>query len=338
MRAMILDASAEIDASPPPSPSPLTLRDVEPPRPGEGELRARVTACAVCRTDLHIIEGDLPERTRPIIPGHQAVGVVDELGDGCTRFALGDRIGIAWLRSTDGTCKFCRSARENLCPDSRYTGYDANGGYAEYATVPQDYAYALPGAFDDINDAPLLCAGLIGYRALKRASVPDGGRLLLVGFGSSAHIVLQLALHRGYEPYVVTRSKNHLRMATEMGAVWTGSDAKDLPDKMDSAILFAPVGKLVPPIMAVLERGGVLSIAGIHLTDIPSLNYEEHLFYDREIRSVAANTREDGRELLAEAAEAGVRPHVTTYPLEDANRALQDMKHSRTDGTGVLVM
>ncbi len=334
MRAMILDASAEIEKSPP----PLTLREVEPPRPGGGELRVRVAACAVCRTDLHVIEGDLPERIRPIIPGHQAVGVVDELGDGCTKFALGDRVGIAWLRSTDGTCKFCRSGRENLCPDSRYTGYDAHGGYAEYATVPEDYAYGLPDRFDDINGAPLLCAGIIGYRALKRASVPDGGKLLLVGFGSSAHVVLQLALHRGYEPHVVTRSENHLRMATGMGAVWTGTDTADLPDKMDSAILFAPVGKLVPPIMAVLERGGVLSIAGIHLSDIPPLNYEKHLFYDREIRSVAANTREDGRELLAEAAEAGVRPRVTTYSLEDANRALQDMKHSRTDGTGVLVM
>lgn len=338
MRAMILDASAEIDASPPPPPPPLTLREVEAPRPGAGELRVRVTACAVCRTDLHVIEGDLPERIRPIIPGHQAVGVVDELGDGCTRFALGDRVGIAWLRSTDGTCRFCRGGRENLCPDSRYTGYDADGGYAEYATVPEDYAYGLPDRFDDINDAPLLCAGIIGYRALKRASVPDGGKLLLVGFGSSAHVVLQLALHRGYEPYVVTRSENHLRMATAMGAVWTGTDAADLPGKMDSAILFAPVGTLVPPIMAALERGGVLSIAGIYLSDVPSLNYEKHLFFDREIRSVAANTREDGRELLAEAAEAGVRPRVTTYSLEDANRALQDMKHSRTDGTGVLVI
>ena len=334
MRAMILDASAEIDDSPP----ALTLHEVEAPRPGERELRVRVTACAVCRTDLHVIEGDLPERIRPIIPGHQAVGVVDELGDGCTRFALGDRVGIAWLRSTDGTCRFCRSGRENLCPNSRYTGYDADGGYAEYATVPEDYAYGLPDRFDDINDAPLLCAGIIGYRALKRASVPDGGKLLLVGFGSSAHVVLQLALHRGYEPYVVTRSENHLRMAAAMGAVWTGTDAADLPGKMDCAILFAPVGTLVPPIMAALERGGVLSIAGIYLSDVPSLNYEKHLFFDREIRSVAANTREDGRELLAEAAEAGVRPRVTTYSLEDANRALQDMKHSRTDGTGVLVI
>ncbi len=334
MRAMVLETSADIDDSPP----PLTMGEIAPPRPGEAELRVRVTACAVCRTDLHVIEGDLPERVRPIIPGHQAVGIVDELGDGCTRFALGDRVGIAWLRSTDGTCKFCRSGRENLCPDSRYTGYDANGGYAEYAIVPEDHAYALPGAFDDIHGAPLLCAGLIGYRALKRASVPDDGKLLLVGFGSSAHIVLQLALHRGYKPYVITRSESHRHLATEMGAAWAGTDAADLPGKMDSAILFAPVGKLVPPVMAALERGGVLAIAGIHLTDVPSLTYEEHLFYEREIRSVTANTREDGRKLLAEAAEAGVRPHVTTYPLEDANRALQDMKHSRTNGTGVLVM
>jgi propanol-preferring alcohol dehydrogenase len=331
MRAMVLHRSADIDDS------PLTMQEVADPHPGPEEVRVRVTTCAVCRTDLHVIEGDLPEQQRPIIPGHQVVGVVDEVGAECRTIRPGDRIGIAWLRSTDGTCRFCRTARENLCPASRYTGYHADGGYAEHAVVPEGFAYRLPDGFDDVEGAPLLCAGLIGYRALKRAGVPDRGRLLLVGFGSSAHVVLQIALHRGYETFVLTRSDNHIRQAKEMGAAWAGSDPAHLPTKPDSAILFAPTGRLVPPVMASLERGGILSIAGIHLSDVPSLNYEQHLFYDKEIRSVAANTREDGRELLVEAAEAGVRPHVKTYPLADANVALQEMKHSRVEGTGVLL-
>jgi propanol-preferring alcohol dehydrogenase len=332
MRAMVLDRSADIDDS------PLVMREVEDPHPAAGEVRVRVSVCAVCRTDLHVIEGDLPKERRPVIPGHQVIGVVDELGDGCRRLKEGDRVGIAWLRQTDGTCSFCRSSRENLCPNSRYTGYHADGGYGEYATVPESFAYDLPDGFDDIRGSPLLCAGLIGYRALERARVPDAGKLLLVGFGSSAHVVLQIARHRGYETFVVTRSENHIRMAEKMGADWSGSEMAGLPTKVDSAILFAPTGQLVPPVMEALDRGGTLSIAGIHLTDIPPLSYEQHLFYDKEIRSVAANTREEGRELLAEAMAARVEPHVTTYPLTDANEALQDMKHSRVEGTGVLVI
>ena len=241
-------------------------------------------------------------------------------------------------RSTDGTCRFCRSARENLCSASRYTGYHYDGGYAEYAVVPEAFAYALPDGFDDATAAPLLCAGIIGYRALERAQVPPGGKLLLVGFGSSAHLTLQIALYRGHEVFVVTRSDGHMRTAREMGAVWAGADSAGLPAKMDSAVLFAPAGHLVPPVMSALERGGTLSIAGIHLTDVPPLQYQEHLFYDKQIRSVAANTREDGRRMLAEAARADVKPQVTTYPLADANRALQDMKHSRIEGTGVLLV
>jgi propanol-preferring alcohol dehydrogenase len=329
---MVLDRSADIDES------PLVMREVDDPHPAAGEVRISVTVCAVCRTDLHVIEGDLPAEKRPVIPGHQVVGVVDELGEGCSRLREGDRVGIAWLRHTDGTCQFCRSSRENLCPDSRYTGYHADGGYGEFATVPEAFAYSLPHEFDDVTGSPLLCAGLIGYRALKRAQVPDAGKLLLVGFGSSAHVVLQIARYRGYETFVVTRSANHVRMAKQMGADWAGSDMADIPTKVDSAILFAPTGRLVPPVMEALDRGGTLSIAGIHLSDVPPLNYEQHLFYDKEIRSVAANTREDGQELLAEAVDAGVVPHVTTYPLAEANKALQDMKHSRVEGTGVLVI
>ena len=332
MRAVVLEKTAPVDES------PLELREVADPSPSPGEVRVKVSACGVCRTDIHIIEGDLPEEKRPVIPGHQVVGVVDRVGEGAKQFLVGQRIGIAWLRHTDGTCKFCRVARENLCPDSRYTGYHSDGGYAEYAVVPETFAYALPDGFDDVTGAPLLCAGLIGYRALERAQVPPGGKVLLAGFGSSAHVVLQIALHRGLEVYVSSRGESHLAMAREMGAAWAGADVADLTEKMDSAILFAPVGTLVPPLMSALERGGTLSIAGIHLTDIPTLQYEQHLFYDKQIRSVAANTREDGRRLLAEAVHAGVKPQVTTYPLSDANRALQDMKHSRIGGTGVLVI
>ncbi len=332
MRAAVLETTADIDSD------PLHVREVDDPSPGPDEVRVRVRACAVCRTDLHVIEGDLPEQRRPVILGHQVVGIVDQVGQGCTRLEHGMRVGIAWLRETDGTCRFCLSGRENLCADSRYTGYHADGGYADFATVPEAFAYDLPEGFDDVSGAPLLCAGLVGYRALERAEVPEGGRLLLVGFGSSAHIVLQLALGRGHEVFVVTRSDNHVRHALEMGAGWAGNDLRDLPVKVDSAVLFAPVGHLVPPIMAALERGGTLSIAGIYLSDVPPMEYEAHLFHEKQIRSVEANTRDDGRRLLEEAGSAGVRPHVTTYDLGDANRALQDMKHSRLRGTGVLVL
>ncbi len=332
MRAMMLEANGDIDES------PLVARDIEPPQPKAGEILVRVEVCAVCRTDLHIIEGDLPAQRQPVVPGHQVVGVVEAVGEGVAEFQRDHRVGIAWLRSTDGTCRFCRSGRENLCPNSRYTGYHDDGGYAEYAVVPAAFAYPLPTRADASRLAPLLCAGLIGYRALKRANVPDGGKLLLVGFGSSAHIVLQIAVRRGYDVFVVSRGENHIRLANEMGASWAGTDVAALPTPVDSAILFAPVGRLVPPIMAALDKGGTLSIAGIHLTDIPPLNYERHLFFDREIRSVAANTRQDGRELLDEAVRAQVEPHVITYDLEDANRALQDLKHSRVAGTGVLSM
>ncbi len=264
MRAAVLEATAEIDTG------PLELRDVEDPTAGPGEVRVRVRTCAICRTDLHVIEGDLPEEKRPLIPGHQVVGVVDQVGPGCARLRVGSRVGIAWLRETDGTCRFCRSGRENLCGAARYTGYHADGGYAQYAVVAEAFAYDLPDSVDDLSSAPLLCAGLIGYRALERAEVPEGGRLVLVGFGSSAHIVLQLALGRGHEVFVVTRSAGHVRHALEMGAGWAGHDLGDLPVKMDSAVLFAPAGRLVPPVMKALGSGGTLSIAGIRLSDVPA--------------------------------------------------------------------
>jgi propanol-preferring alcohol dehydrogenase len=330
MRAMVLEQQKPV------SESPLVLREVEDPQPADEEVRVKVSACAVCRTDIHIVEGDLALRRTPVIPGHQIVGRIDRLGENVTRFHVGQRIGIAWLRQVDGTCGFCLRGRENLCPASRYTGFDADGGYAEYAVVPQDFAYELPEGFDDEHVSPLLCGGLIGYRALERAAVPEKGRLLLVGFGSSAHIVIQIALYRGYEVQVVTRSERHIAQAKKLGAAWAGADFRDLPAKANSAILFAPSGKLVPPTLEALDRGGICAIAGIHLSEVPALNYDRHLYQERELRSVTSNTRDDARALFAESKSAGVRVHTTSYSLQDANRALMDIKQSKVEGTPVL--
>jgi alcohol dehydrogenase, propanol-preferring len=331
MRAMILTEQKPVEES------PLIEADLDEPQAGPGEVRVKVSACAVCRTDIHVVEGDLALHKTRLVPGHQIVGRIDQIGRDATGRRLGDRIGIGWLRHVDGTCEFCRRGRENLCPDSRYTGYDADGGYAELAVVPNDFGYQLPDGFDDEHVAPLLCGGLIGYRALERAEVPTRGRLLLIGFGSSAHLVIQLALARGHEVYVVTRSQNHIREAKALGAAWAGDDFRDLPARAHSAILFAPSGKLVPPTMEALERGGICSIAGIHLSDVPGLDYQRHLYQERELRSVTANTREDARALLAEAASAGIKPATSRYSLGEANRALQDMKASRSKGTPVLI-
>ena len=332
MRAMVLTQQKSVGEL------PLTKQEMDAPRAGLGEVRVKVSVCAVCRTDLHIIEGDLAPHRMPVIPGHQIVGRVDEIGDGVMRLGVGRRIGIAWLQHVDGTCQFCRRGRENLCPDSRYTGYDVDGGYAEYAVVPEDFAYELPEKLHDERISPLLCAGLIGYRALQRATVPEKGRLLLVGFGSSAHIVIQIALHRGHEIWVVTRSENHIRQAHQLGAAWAGCDFRDLPGKAHGAVLFAPSGKLVPPTLEALDRGGICSIGGIHLSDVPSLDYGRHLYQERELLSVTANTREDLRAFFADAVGANVRPHTTSYALADANRSLLDMKRSNIEGTPVLAI
>jgi len=272
------------------------------------------------------------------VPGHQIVGVVDRLGPGCRRLAVGQRIGVAWLRHTCGVCSYCAKGRENLCEFSRFTGYHADGGYAQYAVVPEEFAYVIPETFGDAQAAPLLCAGIIGYRSLERSNLPPGGRLAIYGFGSSAHVVIQIALARGCEVFVVTRGEKHRRLARELGAAWVGEQADELPAKVDSAILFAPAGELVPPALASLEKGGTLALAGIYVSQIPSLDYEQHLFYERNLRSVTANTRDDGRRLLAEAAAIPVRPHTTVYPMADANRALLDLKSDAISGTGVLMM
>jgi len=332
MKAMVFDRIGPIEDS------PLRLAEVPDPEPGPGEIRIAVRACAICRTDLHVIEGDLPSAGLPRIPGHQIVGVVDALGAGCRRFNVGERVGVAWLRGTCGKCEYCQSGRENLCEHTRFTGYHADGGYAEYAVVDGEFAYAIPRPFSDVEAAPLLCAGIIGYRALERSRLPPGGKLALFGFGSSAHVVMQIALHRGAEVYVVTRGEKHRRLAAEMGAAWVGQDAAAMPDKVHSAIIFAPAGELVLPALEMLRKGGTLALAGIHMSEIPALNYHRHVFFERDIRSVTCNTRQDGCGLLAEAAAIPIRPHTTVYPLAEANRALQDLKHDRISGTGVLVI
>jgi alcohol dehydrogenase, propanol-preferring len=320
---------------------PLRLSTTdEMPRPGPGELLLRVLACGVCRTDLHVTEGDLAPRvpTPPgVTPGHEVVGEVAALGEGAAGFAVGDRAGAAWLRWTDQDCRFCTRGAENLCPNSLYTGWDADGGYAEYLTVPAAYAHHLPPGYSEAELAPLLCAGIIGYRALKRAELPPGGRLGLYGFGGSAHLAAQVALAQGATVHVLTRGEQAQRLARELGAASVGGAADLPPEPLDSAILFAPVGDLVLPALAALDRGGTLAIAGIYLSDIPSLNYERHLFQERQLRSVTSNTRADAREFLAFAAEHKLAVTTHPYPLESADQALRDLKEGRFDGAAVLV-
>lgn len=312
-------------------PGKLRLVEKPIPSPGTRELLVRITASAVCRTDLHIVDGDLPLHKSPVTPGHQVVGEVVAGGEAVTGWDIGQRAGIAWLRHTDGRCVYCRRGSENLCPQSLYTGWDADGGYAEYATVPADFAYRLPPNYPDEQVAPLLCAGIIGYRALLRARVPSGGRLGIYGFGASAHLAAQVALAQGARVHVVTRSVAAQQLALELGAT-VGRPLVPF----DSAILFAPVGELVPPALAALDRGGTLAIAGIHLTDIPSLSYERHLFEERTLTSVTANTRTDGNEFLDFAARHPIRVRTTLYPLAEADKALMDLAEGRVQGAAVL--
>ncbi|MFJ3234381.1 zinc-binding alcohol dehydrogenase family protein [Streptomyces sp. NPDC086787] len=316
---------------------PLRLVERAVPVPGDDELLVRVRACGVCRTDLHVTEGDLPVRRPGVTPGHEVVGVVAGAGTAVRGFAVGDRVGVAWLRWTDGTCAYCLRGAENLCPQSRYTGWDADGGYAEYTTVPAGFAHRLPDGVDDVALAPLLCAGIIGYRALLRTSLPPGGRLGLYGFGGSAHLCAQLALAEGATVHVLTRGTAARRLALGLGAASARDAHEAPPEPLDGAILFAPVGDLVPVALRALDRGGILAVAGIHLSDVPSLCYESDLFYEKELRSVTSNTRADAREFLAKAALHGVRATTHVYPLSQAPRALRDLKAGRFDGAAVLV-
>lgn len=318
---------------------PLEEVSTEVPRPGPAELLVAVRACGVCRTDLHVTEGDLPVHRDRVTPGHEVVGEVVEVGgDAGDEFHVGDRVGIAWLRHTCGVCKYCRRGDENLCPESRYTGWDANGGYAEFATVPAAFAHHLPRGYRDSELAPLLCAGIIGYRSLLRAELPPGGRLGLYGFGGSAHITAQVALAQGAEVHVMTRGVQAQELALQLGASSARGAADPPPVPLDAAILFAPVGDLVLPALEALDRGGTLSVAGIYLSDIPSLNYERHLFQERQIRSVTSNTRADARAFLDFAGEHHIEVTTPEYPLGEADRALSDLSAGRIAGAAVLLV
>ena len=326
-----------VDRPGPAAGGPLVRVERAVPEPGPGEVRVRVRVCGVCRTDLHLAEGDLVPRRPRVTPGHEVVGVVDRLGPGTSRWREGDRIGVPWLAHTCGSCRFCVSGRENLCLAPRFTGWDVDGGYAEYGVVEEAYAYALPEGFDDEEVAPLLCAGIIGYRALRRANLPEGGRLGLYGFGGSAHITAQVALAHGARVHVMTRSPEAQALALALGVTSAAGAADAPPEPLDSAILFAPVGTLVPPALAALDRGGTLAIAGIHLSDVPALDYQAHLFEERTLQSVTANTRRDGEEFLAEAARIQLRVSATPYPMDRADAALRDLAADRVNGAAVLV-
>jgi propanol-preferring alcohol dehydrogenase len=332
MEAWVVEHPGPIDSG------PLARVEKAIPEPGPGQVRLRVLVCGVCRTDLHLAEGDLAPRRPRVTPGHEVVGIVDALGPGSTRYSIGDRLGVPWLAHTDGTCRFCVTERENLCIDPLFTGWDVDGGYAEFVLADEAYAYALPEGFDDVHLAPLLCAGIIGYRALLRANLPEEGRLGIYGFGGSAHLTAQVAMARGARVHVMTRAPEAQQLALSLGAASAGDADASPPEKLDSAILFAPVGTLVPPALAALDRGGTLSIAGIHLTDVPPLVYEDHLFEERTLQSVTANTRDDGRAFLAEAARIGLRVSATPYPMERADVALRDLAHDRVNGAAVLVV
>jgi len=317
---------------------PLQFEPAAPiPQPADGDLLVAVLACGVCRTDLHVAEGDLAVHRPGVTPGHEVVGEVVGLGPGATGFAVGDRVGVAWLRHTCGGCRYCRRGDENLCPDSRYTGWDADGGYADFTTVPADFAHRLPDGYTPSELAPLLCAGIIGYRSLLRAQLPPGGRLGLYGFGGSAHITAQVALAQGAEVHVMTRGSQARDLALALGAASAQGPADPPPVKLDAAILFAPVGDLVLPAMAALDRGGTLAVAGIHLSDIPSLNYQRHLFQERQIRSVTSNTRADARAFLEFAGRHRIEVTTPQYPLTDADRALTDLAEGRIAGAAVLL-
>ena len=315
---------------------PLALSEVAVPEPGPGEVLVRVEVCGVCRTDLHVVEGELAPQRAEVVPGHQVVGRIAGCGPGVATWRDGERVGIAWLQRACGTCRFCARGEENLCLDPRFTGWHANGGYAEYAVAPADFVYRVPEALPAREIAPLLCAGIIGWRALVRSRARRGSRLGLWGFGASAHIAIQVARHLGCEVYVFSRATLHGELARELGATWVGGSHGAPPVRLDAAILFAPAGELVPVALERLDRGGTLAVAGIHLSDVPPLDYQRHLFQERTLTSVTANTREDGRVLLHLAGAIPIRTHTTGYPLERANEALDDLKHDRVRGAAVL--
>ena len=329
MKACLLRAPAKVETN------PLEFADVAVPVPDEGEVLIRVHACGVCRTDLHVVEGELPPRKSPVIPGHQVVGAVEKLGKDARRFAVGARVGVAWLHGTDGTCQYCRSGAENLCDHPEFTGYTVNGGYAEHIVAPGNFVYAIPEGFPDEQAAPLLCAGIIGFRCLRLSGIKPGSRLGFYGFGAAAHVAIQVARHWKAEVYASTRDARHQKLALELGAAWAGGTLDEPPKKLDSAIVFAPAGEIVPAALKALKKGGVLVLGGIHMSPIPSFSYDL-LYEERVIRSVANNTRQDGEDFLKVAAGIPIRTHVQIFPLRDANRALNALKNDAIPGAAVL--
>jgi propanol-preferring alcohol dehydrogenase len=332
MDVWVVDSPAPVTTA-----RPLVRRRRAVPEPGPGEVQVRVEACAVCRTDLHLAEGDLQPRRPQVVPGHEVVGTVSARGAGAARFADGDRIGLPWLRRTCGTCEFCLHGKENLCSHSQFTGWDADGGFAEYAVIDERFAYALPPGYSSEELAPMLCAGIIGFRALRLADLPPGGRLGIYGFGASAHLTLQVALAAGATVHVLTRSAAAQELALKLGAASAGNAYELPPEPVESAILFAPVGDLVPTALEGLRFGGTLAIAGIHLSRIPPLDYDRHLFRERTLRSVTANTRADGEEFLRIAAEHRLHVVTSPYPFDRADRALADLANDAVDGAAVLL-
>ena len=329
MKACILRAPAKVETN------PLEFAEVPTPRPGAGEVLVRVNACGVCRTDLHVVEGELAPRKSPIIPGHQVAGVVEACGENARRFAAGARVGVAWLHHTDGACAYCRSGAENLCDNPSFTGYTVDGGYAEYVVAPEDFVYALPDGFTDMQAAPLLCAGIIGFRCLRLSGIGRRGRLGFYGFGAAAHVAIQVARHWQVEVYASTRDERHRRLALELGAAWAGGTLDAPPVPLDAAIIFAPAGEIVPAALKALRKGGTLMLGGIHMSTIPPLDYSL-LYQERVVRSVANNTREDGREFLRVAAEIPIHTHTQVFPLREANRALNALKNDAIPGAAVL--
>ncbi len=329
MKACFLSTPAAVESN------PLQYGEFKTPEPGAGEVLVRVQVCGVCRTDLHVIEGELPPKRSPLIPGHQVVGQIVAKGAGAERFATGTRVGIAWLHKTDGTCEYCRRGEENLCDEPLFTGYSVNGGYAEYIVAPENFVYAMPGAFPDEQAAPLLCAGIIGYRCLRLSGIQSGERLGFYGFGAAAHVAIQVARHWGVEVYASTRDSRHQALARELGARWAGGTLDSPPVKLDAAIVFAPAGEIVPVALQALRKGGRLVLGGIHMSAIPSFSYDL-LYQERMIRSVANNTRKDGEDFLRLAAEIPVRTLVQVFPLKEANRALSALKSDAIKGAAVL--
>lgn len=330
MQAWVVRRPGPIDTG------PLTRIEADVPTPGPGQVRVRITCCGVCRTDLHLAEGDLTPRRPDVTPGHEVVGVVDACGEGAGRFRPGQRVGVAWLAGTDGTCRQCRNGQENLCDAPRFTGWHQDGGYADHCLVDEAFAYAVPAEIEDEAMAPLLCAGIIGYRSLLAAQVPPGGALGLYGFGGSAHLTAQIALHLGLRVHVLTRGSVHRDLAHALGVDSVAGAYDAPPEPLDGAIVFAPAGNIVPVALQALAPGATLAVAGIWLSDIPALNYESDLFHEKRLRSVTANTRADGEQFLRLAARFGIRATTHGYAMSDAPRALADLRGGRFGGAAVL--